>query len=129
MRLLVDAHALLWWLGADRRLSANAREAIEAAEDPLVGAGTLMEIAIKRSLGKLEIDEDWPAQTRRDGFGVFAIAWTHVTRLRELPFPEVSGKPHRDPFDRLLAAQALSDGISVVTRDPAISAYGVAVIW
>ncbi len=129
MRLLVDAHALLWWLGADRRLSANARAAIEAAEEPLVGAGTLTEIAIKRSLGKLEIDEDWPAQTRRDGFDVFAIAWIHVTRLQELPFPEVSGKPHRDPFDRLLAAQALSDGIPVVTRDPAIAAYGVAVIW
>jgi PIN domain nuclease of toxin-antitoxin system len=129
MRLLVDAHALLWWLGADGRLSANAREAIEAAEDPLLGAGTLMEIAIKRSLGKLEIDEDWPEQTRRDGFGVLAIVWAHVTRLQELPFPEVAGKPHRDPFDRLLAAQALSDGLAVVTRDPALAAYGVAVIW
>jgi PIN domain nuclease of toxin-antitoxin system len=129
MRLLVDAHALLWWLSADRRLSANAREAIEAAEDPLVGAGTIVEIAIKRSLGKLEIDEDWPEQTRRDGFGALAIAWAHATRLQELPFPNLAGKPHRDPFDRLLAAQALSDGISVVTRDPAIAAYGVAVIW
>lgn len=129
MRLLVDAHALLWWLGGDRRLSANAREAIEAAEDPLLGAGTLMEIAIKRSLGKLEIGEDWPQQTRRDGFGVLAIAWTHVTRLQELPFPEPAGKLHRDPFDRLLAAQALSDGIAVVTRDPALAAYGVAVVW
>jgi PIN domain nuclease of toxin-antitoxin system len=129
MRLLVDAHALLWWLGADRRLSANAREAIEGAEDPLLGAGTLMEIAIKRSLGKLEIDEDWPEQTRRDGFGVLAIAWAHVTRLQELPFPELAGKSHRDPFDRLLAAQALSDGLAVVTRDPALAAYGAAVIW
>jgi len=129
MRLLVDAHALLWWLGADRRLSANAREAIEEAEDPLLGAGTLMEIAIKRSLGKLEIDEDWPQQTRRDGFGVLAIAWAHVTRLQDLPFPELAGKPHRDPFDRLLAAQALSDGIAVVTCDPALAAYGVAVVW
>jgi PIN domain nuclease of toxin-antitoxin system len=129
MRLLVDAHALLWWLGADRRLSANAREAIEAAEDLLVGAGTLMEIAVKRSLGKLEIDEDWPEQTRRDGFDVLAIAWTHVTRLQELSFPEVAGSSHRDPFDRLLAAQALTDGLAVVTRDPAFAAYGVAVIW
>lgn len=129
MRLLVDAHALLWWLGADRRLSASARAAIEAAEEPLLGAGTLMEIAIKRSLGKLEIDEDWPQQTRRDGFGVLAIAWAHVTRLQDLPFPELAGKPHRDPFDRLLAAQALSDGIAVVTRDPALAAFGVAVIW
>lgn len=129
MRLLVDAHVLLWWLGADRRLSANARAAIEAAEDPLVGAGTLMEIAIKRSLGKLEIDEDWPEQTRRDGFGALAIAWTHVTRLQELPFREVAGSLHRDPFDRLLVAQALSEELAVVTRDAAIAAYGVAVIW
>lgn len=129
MRLLVDAHALLWWLGADRRLSANAREAIETAEDPLLGAGTLLEVAIKRSLGKLEIGEDWPQQARRDGFGVLAIAWAHVTRLQELPFLQLAGGLHRDPFDRLLAAQALSDGIAVVTRDPALAAYGVAVIW
>jgi PIN domain nuclease of toxin-antitoxin system len=81
------------------------------------------------SFGKLEFDEYWLDQTRRDGFGLLAIARTHVTRLQELPFPGVSGKPHRDPFDRLLAAQALSDGVSVVTRDPAIAAYGVAVIW
>jgi PIN domain nuclease of toxin-antitoxin system len=129
MRMLVDAHALLWWLGADRRLSTNAREAIEVAEDPLVGAGTLMEIAIKRSLGKLEIDEDWPAQITRDGFGVLAIAWAHVLRLQELPFPQLAGKPHRDPFDRLLAVQALTEGVPVVTRDPALAAYGVAVLW
>ncbi len=60
---------------------------------------------------------------------MLAIAWTHVTRLQELPFPELAGKPHRDPFDRLLAAQALSDGVAVVTRDPALAAYGVAVVW
>ena len=129
MRLLVDAHALLWWLGADRRLSANARKAIESAEDPLLGAGTLVEIAIKRSLGKLEIGKDWPEQARADGFGVLAIAWSHATRLQELPFPRLAGKPHRDPFDRLLAAQALNEQVPIVTRDPALAAYGVAVIW
>jgi PIN domain nuclease of toxin-antitoxin system len=129
MRLLVDAHALLWWLGGDRRLSANARAAIEAAEDPLVGAGTLVEIAVKRSLGKLDIDEDWPEQTRRDGFDVLAIAWAHVVRLQELPFPRLASKLRRDPFDLLLAAQALGERIPVVTRDPALAAYGVAVIW
>ena len=129
MRLLVDAHALLWWLGADEHLSTDARKAIEAAEDPLLSAGTLMEIAIKRSLGKLEIDEDWPEQAQADGFGVLPVAWEHATRLQELPFPRLAGAPHRDPFDRLLAAQALSEQIPIVTRDPALTAYGVATIW
>jgi PIN domain nuclease of toxin-antitoxin system len=129
MRLLVDAHALLWWLGADRRLSANAREAIETAEDPLVGAGTAVEIAVKRSLGKLEIDADWSDQARADGFDLLEIDWAHAERLQELPFPRLAGKLHRDPFDRLLVAQALCARTPIVTRDPAFCAYGVATIW
>jgi PIN domain nuclease of toxin-antitoxin system len=129
MRVLVDAHALLWWLGGDRRLSKAASKAIENADSPLVGAGTLVEIAIKRSIGKLSIDEDWPQQTKEDGFGVLDIDWSHVARLQELPFAELRGRPHRDPFDRLLAAQALSERLPIVTRDPALAAYGVAMIW
>jgi PIN domain nuclease of toxin-antitoxin system len=129
MRLLVDAHALLWWLGSDRRLSVAARNAIETADDPLLGAGTLVEIAIKRSIGKLEVGADWPEQARIDGFGVLAIAWTHVARLQDLPFPELAGRPHRDPFDRLLAAQALTERMPIVTRDPALAAYGAPMIW
>jgi PIN domain nuclease of toxin-antitoxin system len=129
MRLLVDAHSLLWWLGADPRLSGNARSAIERAEDPRVGTGTLAEIAVKRSLGKLDVREDWPEQTQADGFGLLAIDWRHAARLQELPFPRVAGKLHRDPFDRLLAAQALSERLPIVTRDPAFPAYGVATIW
>ncbi len=129
MRLLVDAHTLLWWLGEDERLSTTARKAIEAAEDPLLGAGTLVEIAVKRSLGKLVLDEDWPEQARADGFGLLAIDWVHATRLQGLPFPQLAGKPHRDPFDRLLAAQALSERAPIITRDPAFAAYGVATIW
>jgi PIN domain nuclease of toxin-antitoxin system len=129
MRLLVDAHALLWWLLDDARLSAGANQAIDEAGDPLVGAGTLVEIAIKRSLGKLPFDADWPDQAQADGFRVLGVDWGHAARLQELPFPKVGGRPHRDPFDRLLAAQALSERIPVVTRDPALSAYGVAAIW
>jgi PIN domain nuclease of toxin-antitoxin system len=129
MRLLLDAHALIWWLGADRRLSPAARKAIETSEDALVGAGTLMEIAIKRSLGKLETEDDWSEQTQADGFGLLAISWSHVSRLQDLPYPKIDGRDHRDPFDRLLAAQALSDGTAVVTRDPAFTAYGVRAIW
>jgi PIN domain nuclease of toxin-antitoxin system len=129
MRILLDAHALIWWLGADRRLSAKARKAIETSENALLGAGTLTEIAIKRSLGKLETDEDWSEQARADGFGLLAISWSHVSRLQDLPYPKIGGSAHRDLFDRLLAAQALSDGTTVVTRDPAFSAYGVRVVW
>jgi PIN domain nuclease of toxin-antitoxin system len=129
MRLLVDAHALLWWLGSDRRLSAAARRAIETADDPLVGAGTLVEIAVKHSIGKLQVDTDWPERTRDDGFTVLAINWPHVARLQDLPFPKLAGRTHRDPFDRLLAAQALTERIPIVTRDPALAAYGAPAVW
>jgi PIN domain nuclease of toxin-antitoxin system len=129
MRLLLDAHALIWWLGDDDRLSARARRAIETSEDARIGAGTLMEIAIKRSLGKLETDEDWGEQAQADGFGVLAISWPHVNRLQKLSYPRIGASAHRDPFDRLLAAQSLSDGTPVVTRDPAFPAYGVTVVW
>lgn len=125
----MDAHALLWWLSASRRLSAAARRAIETADEPLVGAGTLIEIAVKRSLGKLEIDADWPERTQADGFGVLAVGWGHVARLQDLPYPQLAGGAHRDPFDRLLAAQALAERTPIVTRDPALAAYGVSTIW
>jgi PIN domain nuclease of toxin-antitoxin system len=129
MRLLLDAHALIWWLGEDPRLSTPAREAIETSENALIGAGTLVEIAIKRSLGKLDIDEDWPEQAQADGFGVLAISWSHASRLQNLPYPMLAGRPHRDPFDRLLAAQALAERTPIVTRDGALAAYGAATVW
>jgi PIN domain nuclease of toxin-antitoxin system len=129
MRLLLDAHAVIWWLGEDPRLSIPAREAIETSENALIGAGTLVEIAVKRSLGKLDIDEDWPEQAQADGFGVLAISWSHTACLQKLPYPKIAGRAHRDPFDRLLAAQALTDNTPIVTRDPALAAYGVAAVW
>ena len=128
-RLLVDAHALLWWLADDEKLSRGARDAIERAEAPLVGAGTALEIALKESLGKLPIDADWRERVQADGFGLLAIAWQHLARLRDLAYPELGGRLHRDPLDRLLAAQALSEGVPVVTCDSAFSAYGVASLW
>lgn len=129
MRLLLDAHALIWWLGEDPRLSTPAREAIETSESALLGAGTLVAIAIKRSLGKLDTDEDWPEQAQADGFGVLAISWPHTVRLQSLPYLKIAGREHRDPFDRLLAAQALSDDTPVATCDAAIAAYGVTTVW
>jgi PIN domain nuclease of toxin-antitoxin system len=128
-RLLIDAHALLWWLNGDERLSEPARTAIQRADAPLVGAGTIAEIAIKQSLGKLPIADEWPEEVQADGIGVLGIAWSHVAHLRDLPFVQVHGRAHRDPFDRLVVAQALSERVPVVTRDPALAAYGIAVLW
>ncbi len=130
MRLLLDAHTLIWWLGDDPQLSEPARAAIETSESPLIGAGTLVEIAVKRSLGKLDVDEDWPEQAQADGFAALAISWLHAARLQSLPYVKpTGGKAHRDPFDRLLASQALSDGIPIVTCDPVFVSYEVATIW
>ncbi|HLM85888.1 MAG TPA: type II toxin-antitoxin system VapC family toxin [Solirubrobacteraceae bacterium] len=128
-RLLVDAHALLWWMKDDTQLSQGARQAIEDAHAPLLGAGTLVEIALKRSIGKLSIDADWPEQARVEGFYTLDIAWSHIAILQDLPYPEIGGRVRRDPFDRLLAAQALSERIPIVTRDAALAAYGVASVW
>lgn len=129
MRVLLDAHALLWWLGEDHKLSSAARETIATAERPLIGAGTLVEIAVKRALKKLPVDEDWPMQTQASGIDVHAISWSHASRLQSLPYVRIAGREHRDPFDRLLAAQALTDRLPIVTCDPALAAYGVATIW
>jgi PIN domain nuclease of toxin-antitoxin system len=128
-RLLIDAHALLWWLSGDERLSERAGDVIKRAEEPLVGVGTVAEIAIKRSIGKLSVQAEWPEEVQGDGIGLLAIAWSHVGHLQELPFVRINGREHRDPFDRLLVAQALSERIPVVTRDPALAAYGVASLW
>jgi PIN domain nuclease of toxin-antitoxin system len=129
MRLLLDAHALIWWLDEDSRLSTSAREAIETTEEALAGAGSLVEIAIKHSLGKLATDESWFEEAQANGIDVLAISWLHASRLQSLPYPQVYGRQHRDPFDRLLAAQALVEGIPIVTRDPALAVYGVATVW
>lgn len=129
MRLLLDAHALIWWLDDDTRLSTAARKAIETAEEALVAAGSLVEIAIKHSLGKLDTNESWFEEAQANGIDILAISWLHANRLQSLPYVKVAGKEHRDPFDRLLAAQALVERIPIVTRDPAFAAYGTATIW
>jgi PIN domain nuclease of toxin-antitoxin system len=128
LRLLLDAHTLIWWLDGDRRLSPQARKAVEHADWALIGAGTLIEIAIKRSLGKLDTDDRWTEQAQ-SAFEVLPVSWAHVAHLQNLPYVNVGAGKHRDPFDRLLASQALADSIPVVTRDPAFTAYGVATIW
>jgi PIN domain nuclease of toxin-antitoxin system len=129
MRTLVDTHAILWWLGGDERLSEAASKAIGGAEEPLVSAGTLFEVAIKQSVGKLRLPGDWIDELLAQGFSLLPINPSHSKALSELSFVELDGSAIRDPFDRLLVAQSDVEGVPVVTRDPAIRAHGAATIW
>ncbi len=122
MRLLLDTHALLWWL-ADEGLTADARAAIAAGHNQvLVSAASAWEIAIKRALGRLSAPEDLLDQLAASGFDHLPIALRHALAVSDLP------AHHRDPFDRMLIAQAMVEGLTVVTRDRRFSAYPVAVL-
>jgi PIN domain nuclease of toxin-antitoxin system len=124
MRLLLDTHVLVWSATDPDRLSRTARAAVEdGANDVFVSPVTAWEIAIKQSLGKLDLArpaEDWlPDVLRRTGFDVAEVGLAAALRVRGLDWH------HRDPFDRLLIAQALDEGFTVVTRDDVFKAYGV----
>jgi len=121
---LLDTHPLLWALAADDRLATWLSQDIE--RDPTrfgVSDVSLWEIAIKRSTGKLRTPDDLPQIVAELGFHQVSVTRTQVWAVRDLPFH------HRDPFDRLLVAQARDLGVPLVTADDALSAYDVAVLW
>jgi PIN domain nuclease of toxin-antitoxin system len=123
-RLLVDTHALLWWLADDPALSRAARDAIaDPAHEPLVSAASMWEIAIKRSLGKLTAPDDLQDRIVDGGFAWLPVSAEHAWRVRDLDMH------HRDPFDRLLVAQALIERVPVITSDARFGEYGVPVRW
>jgi PIN domain nuclease of toxin-antitoxin system len=122
--LLVDSHTLLWWRGEHRRLSARAHEAMENPDVPLFfSAASIWEIAIKRAKGKLDIPDDLLDTMEQRGFVELPVLSRHAIIAGALP------PHHRDPFDRMIVAQAQSEGLTVVTRDERIAAYGVPVLW
>jgi PIN domain nuclease of toxin-antitoxin system len=127
VKLLLDTHALLWAATDPAALSPEARAAVEDGEnEAFVSVVTGWEIAIKQSLGKLELAEpaeSWlPEVLRRTGFDVAEVDLTAALRVRALPWH------HRDPFDRLLIAQALESAFTIVTRDEAFAKYGVSIL-
>jgi len=125
MKLLLDTHAFLWFVTGDKRLSRRARRAIES-EEPLLSAASVWEMAIKVSLGRLVLPapvDEYVAQKQAEGFGMLSIDWPHAAAVEKLPFL------HRDPFDRLLAAQALTERLPLVSSDPVFRQYGVKVVW
>jgi PIN domain nuclease of toxin-antitoxin system len=129
MRHLLDTHAVLWFLEGSEKLSDTAAEIIEgghAAGSVCVSVASLWEFAIKQSLGKLRLEGGVAALRAvvdANGWRVLPIAQPHLERLSELPLL------HRDPFDRLLIATALSDGMTLVTADRNIHGYDVPWAW
>ncbi len=120
MLLLLDTHAFLWWNADDRALGPRAREAIADPDNVVyVSAATAWEIAVKRRAGKLEAPGEIADWIRDDGFSDLAIEVEHAIASAELP------EHHRDPFDRLLIAQARLEDLTLVTSDVEIVRYDV----
>lgn len=128
MRLLLDTHAFLWFIGGDSRLSSHARREIESpANERLLSVASLWEMAIKASLGKLKLALPMPQLVNEhavgNGIEILPIKPEHLDRLTSLPFH------HRDPFDRLIIAQSLAEDVPVVSSDSELGAYEISVVW
>jgi PIN domain nuclease of toxin-antitoxin system len=128
VRLLLDTHAFLWWVADDARLSRRARSAMASGTNTcLLSAASAWELAIKASLGKLDVGGDVARfvaeQVALNRFAALPVELDHAVGVAALPLH------HRDPFDRLLAAQALAEDAAVVSADAIFSRYGVKRIW
>lgn len=127
MRVLLDTHAFLWGVADDPRLSLGARRAIADATERFLSIASCWEIAIKVSCGKLTLPKPFekfiPEQLELNPFRLLPIDLDDVARAGALPFH------HRDPFDRMLAAQALNDELTIVSADPVFRKYGVKRVW
>jgi PIN domain nuclease of toxin-antitoxin system len=124
VRLLLDTHAALWWLSGDERFGAVAAAHLEdASSDALLSAAVVWEIAIKRSLGKLEAPDDFAPTLLGAGVRPLSVSLDHAAAVERLPWH------HRDPFDRLLVAQAMVERAAIVSGDTALARYGVPIVW
>ena len=130
MRLLLDTHAMYRYIEGDTQLSGPAQALIrDASNEILIGPASYWEIAIKLSIGKWRMirpyEEFIDLALNQYGFQILPILPLHTARLVGLPFPP----SHKDPFDRLLVAQALAERISIVSADAALDMYGVTRLW
>jgi PIN domain nuclease of toxin-antitoxin system len=128
MKVLLDTHAFLWLITGDDRLSENARQTFLNTQNSLFfSAASLWEICIKKSLGKISLKEGW-FQTIQEEMVINTVQWlpiemTHCAEVTELPFH------HRDPFDRMLIAQAIVEEMKLMSRDRRLSKYTIELIW
>jgi len=127
-RLLLDTHVFLWWVADDPNLTAMARQAIaDAHNECCLSLASCWEMAIKSSLGKLRLAKPVgrfvTEQLAANGFTLLNIELRHAVKIEKLPFH------HRDPFDRLLIAQAITEKLIMVTADSVFTNYGVNILW
>ena len=121
---LADTQALLWWLSDDEQLSARAREVIAKGEMRVYfSAASVWEAEIKAAAGKLVMQDDLLEALEADGFIELAMTAWHARDAARLP------ALHRDPFDRMIVAQARAEGLTVITADPKVADYGAIVLW
>ncbi len=127
MNNLLDTHTFIWFINGEEELSSKARKAIEhKGANNFVSIATLWEIAIKLSLGKLKLRTPFsavPEQISNNGFQLLPITFEDTLKLSSLPFH------HRDPFDRLIIVQSLTNGLEIISRDNQFANYGVSTIW
>jgi PIN domain nuclease of toxin-antitoxin system len=120
LSLLLDTHALIWWLNEEPKLSRAAQVAIADIRTVVfVSAASVWEVSIKQSRGKLNAPSDLVHQIEANRFEPLPITVAHAYAAGSLP------RHHNDPFDRMLVAQALAEGLTIVTRDERIARYGV----
>jgi len=122
LRLLLDAHILLWWLSMSPRLSKSARTAISECREVYISAATVWEIAIKIAARKLEFHGDLEEQLAVNSFFPLPITTIHALLAAKLP------RHHSDLFDRMLVAQASFESLTLVTADPQLAAYGIPIL-
>lgn len=124
MRLLIDTHAALWLLGEDKRLSSSADQMLtDASNEVLLSAAVVWEVAIKQSLGKLDAPDGFSALLMDAGAMPLPVTIEHARAVSALPWH------HRDPFDRLLVAQAILEKVAIISSDDRLHAYDVRVAW
>lgn len=122
MRLLIDSHVALWWLSEAPVLGAKCREQLVVADEVYFSAVTPWELGIKRALGKLAFPDGLVAELIAAGFVALPISAAHAVRAQELP------AHHRDPFDRMLVAQAQLEALALVTADRTLRPYDIEII-
>ena len=127
MNYLLDTHTLIWFLNGDDKLSKNAKEAIENPNNlKIVSIASIWEIAIKISLDKFRFEKGFKKfleLIENNGFEIIPITFEHAITVAALEFT------HRDPFDRLIIAQAISDKLTIITKDEYIEKYDVKTLW
>lgn len=128
MNILLDTHVFLWFVDDNPRLSESARVLIEAEDSqPFLSMASLWEMAIKISLGKLQLEQSYevfiPQQLALNGIGILNLSLEHLAAITSLPFH------HRDPFDCLIAVQSKIEKMTLLSADPSFDAYEIERVW